>query len=52
MQLALEEFDKQVNPQNNKLLILLMDRAGWHTTKKLKGLNNIIIYSNPKSFVR
>ncbi len=22
-----------------------MDRADWHTTKKLKGLNNIIIYS-------
>ncbi len=47
MQLALSEFDKQVNPQNNKLLILLMDRAGWHTTKKLKGLNNIIIYPIP-----
>jgi transposase len=38
---------KQVNPQNNKLLILLMDRGGWHTTKKLKGLNNIIIYPIP-----
>jgi transposase len=47
MQLALEEFDKQVNPQNNKLLILLMDTAGWHKTKKIKGLNNIIIYPIP-----
>ena len=24
-----------------------MDRPGWHTTKKLKGLNNIIIYPIP-----
>ena len=42
MQLALSEFDRQVNPQNNKLLILLMDRAGWQTKKKLKGLKALL----------
>lgn len=47
MQIALKEFTNQVNPQNEKLIILLVDRAGWHTSKKLKLPNNLIMYPIP-----
>lgn len=44
MQIALESFADQANPQNEKLIILLLDRAGWHVSSKLKVPKNIIMY--------
>jgi transposase len=35
MNRALQEFAKAVNPDGNKIIILLLDGAGWHTTNKL-----------------
>jgi len=47
MQIALESFADQANPQNEKLIILLVDRAGWHVSSKLKVPKNIIMYPIP-----
>lgn len=35
MERALKEFADYHNPKNNKIIILLIDRAGWHTSEKL-----------------
>lgn len=47
MQVALEAFASQANPRNDKLIILLVDRAGWHTSQKLEIPKNIIMYPIP-----
>ena len=35
MQVALNEFAKYVNPKDDKIIVLLVDRAGWHQTRVL-----------------
>jgi transposase len=35
MDIALAEFAKAHNPDGNKIIVLMIDGAGWHTTKKL-----------------
>jgi len=45
LNLALSEFSRDVNPEGKKQIILLLDRAGFHTGKGLevpKGLSYFI----------
>lgn len=44
MQVVLNEFAKAVNPQGTKIIVLLLDNAGWHTSKDLKVPPGIILY--------
>lgn len=36
MSLALEEFTEYINKDKKKKIILMLDGAGWHESKKLK----------------
>jgi hypothetical protein len=47
MSLALESWVKEVDPQGRKLLVLLVDQAGWHQSKKLRVPDNVILYPLP-----
>ncbi|MBD2777193.1 hypothetical protein [Iningainema tapete] len=44
MQIALNTFVEQVNPDKAKLIILLLDQAGWHSTHRLGVPDGIILY--------
>lgn len=35
MQVALQEFKQAIDPQNQKIIVLLLDNAGWHSSKNL-----------------
>lgn len=47
MSLSLKEFDKYHNSKKDKIIILLLDQAGWHTTAKLKVPDDIILLPIP-----
>lgn len=47
MQLALEEFSKAVDPEGRQIIVLLLDQAGWHMSKKLKVPPNIFLLPFP-----
>jgi transposase len=47
MNLALKEFFDFVNPGKEKHIILLIDGAGWHTSKELKAPEDIQIFPLP-----
>lgn len=47
MSLSLREFANYHNPRKDKIIILLLDQAGWHTTKKLKIPDNIRLFPIP-----
>lgn len=47
MQIALNTFVQQVNQDNQKLIILLLDQAGWHSTQRLGVPEGIILYPIP-----
>ena len=47
MELALEQFSKQIDPNNEKKILLLLDGAGWHTSPKLKVPENIVLQKFP-----
>lgn len=47
MSLSLREFADYHNPQRNKIIILLVDQAGWHITKKLDKPKNIRFFPIP-----
>ena len=36
MNLALRELGRDVNPQGEKVILLILDNAGWHRTKDLQ----------------
>ncbi len=36
MSLALQEFQREVDPEGRKVLVLLLDNAGWHRAKDLR----------------
>ncbi len=36
MDIALQTFEREANPKRNKIIILLIDQAGFHTAKNLK----------------
>lgn len=47
MNIALQQFADYANPRGNKLIMLLVDQAGWHTAKDLKIPNNIRLFPLP-----
>lgn len=47
MNIALEEFSEYVNPKNEKKILLLIDNAGFHTSKEMKVPENIQIFPLP-----
>jgi hypothetical protein len=44
MGLALEEFARWADPQGSKLLVLLVDNAGWHVAKRLVVPANVVLH--------
>lgn len=47
MSVALAEWVKEVNPAGDKLLVLLIDQAGWHVAKSLKIPEGVLLYPLP-----
>ena len=47
MGLALEEFARWADPQGSKLLVLLVDNAGWHVAKRLVVPANVVLHRLP-----
>jgi transposase len=47
MNIALEQFAGYANPNGEKMIVLLVDRAGWHTTKGLTLPDNIRLFPLP-----
>jgi hypothetical protein len=47
MQLALDEFSRAIDPENRQIIVLLLDQAGWHMSKKLKIPTNIFLLPFP-----
>jgi transposase len=47
MNIALNEFSQYVDPRKEKIIILLMDNAGWHRSKELEIPENIQIFPLP-----
>ena len=47
MQIALEEFSKAVDPEGSQIIVLLLDQAGWHMSKKLKVPSNVFLLPLP-----
>lgn len=41
MSMALKEFSRYVDPHQERIIILLIDRAGWHVSKELEIPANI-----------
>jgi transposase len=47
MSLALENWVKNLPQAENKILLLLVDQAGWHMSKKLRVPGNVVLYPLP-----
>lgn len=47
MALTLREFSQYHNPKQNKIIILLIDRAGWHMSPDLEIPANIRLFPLP-----
>lgn len=47
MQVALEEFSQSIDPEGKKIIVLLVDQAGWHMSRKLKVPRNILMIPFP-----
>lgn len=47
MNLALQEFVRDVNPQGEKIIVLLLDNAGWHVTKNLQVPPGLVLLHLP-----
>jgi hypothetical protein len=44
---ALEEFARWADPEGQKLLVLLVDNAGWHVAKRLMVPANVVLRRLP-----
>jgi DDE superfamily endonuclease len=44
---ALAEFARAADPEGRKLLVLLVDNAGWHVAKRLAVPANVALYRLP-----
>ena len=44
---ALEEFGRWADPEGKKLLVLLVDNAGWHVAKALRVPANVLLHRLP-----
>lgn len=47
MQAVLDAFVATVNPEGKKLILLLLDNAGWHVSKHLQLPDSLILYRIP-----
>lgn len=47
MNMTLDEFSRHIDPQKKKLIVLLMDGAGWHRSEALETPENIRIFPIP-----
>jgi hypothetical protein len=47
MGLALAEFARWADPEGRKLLVVLVDNAGWHTAKRLEVPPNVVLRRLP-----
>jgi hypothetical protein len=47
MALALEEFARWADPGGTKLLVVLVDNAGWHVAKRLARPPNVVLHRLP-----
>ena len=47
MALALEEFARWADPAGEKLLMVLVDNAGWHVAKRLAVPPNVVLHRLP-----
>ena len=47
MNMALKEFSQYIDPKNERIIILLIDGAGWHVSKGLEVPGNIQIFPLP-----
>ena len=44
---ALEEFARWADPDDRKLLVVLVDNAGWHVAKRLAVPANVVLRRLP-----
>jgi len=49
MAAALAEFARWADPAGAKLLVLLVDNAGWHVAKRLEVPPNLVLHRLPPS---
>ena len=47
MRLALEEFQREVDPEGREVLVLLLDNAGWHRAKDLQVPPGLLLLNLP-----
>lgn len=47
MALALAEFARRADPAGEKLLVVLVDNAGWHVAKRLAVPPNVVLHRLP-----
>lgn len=47
MNLALREFSEYIDPKQEKIIVLLIDGAGWHRSKELEIPENIRVFPIP-----
>ena len=47
MNMALDEFSRYIDPKKKKLIVLLIDGAGWHRSEALETPENIRIFPIP-----
>lgn len=47
MSLALQEFQREVDPEGRKVLVLLLDNAGWHRAKDLQVPPGLLLLNLP-----
>ena len=43
MEVALREFKQELDPENQKIIVLLLDNAGWHSSRNLVIPEGIIL---------
>ena len=47
MAAALAEFARRADPDGSKLLVVLVDNAGWHVAKRLEVPPNVVLHRLP-----
>ena len=47
MEQALSAFAAHADPKNEKVLVLVVDNAGWHTAKRLAVPSNVVLHFLP-----
>lgn len=47
MNLALREFGQDLNPQGEKVILLILDNAGWHRARDLQVPPGLVLHLPP-----